>query len=257
MNFIAKPLYDFLKFNRIFRRFYFFTIEFFNKKMVYQHTIDIVGGKAIVKALLNENSLIFSAGVGLDFDFEHSMISEFNARIIALDPTETAANFIEEWARFNKRASNNIVFLKKALTTDGLPVKFYHSDSDYMASTLKDHRDSGVLFNTWESLSIHKVLIDHKIDYLKIDIEGSEYDIIDSLKSLDVPQVSIEFHHFCSESYSLIDTIRCINKMISFGYEVIDYGSFHGRARKLPKYVSLWKDNNVELLFIKANLKSL
>ncbi|MEA2697882.1 MAG: Methyltransferase domain, partial [Myxococcales bacterium] len=87
--------------------------------------------------------------------------------------------------------------------------------------------------------------------YLKIDIEGAEYPILERMARISVPQISIEFHHHCSTEYALPQTIALIQKIVDMGYDAIDYGAFHGAERKLPEFVSRWSDLNCELLFIR------
>ena len=83
---------------------------------------------------------------------------------------------------------------------------------------------------------------------------SSEMSIID-LESLDaplsVPQIAIEFHHFCIPERTLSESMKWTELLKSWGYTAYDFGSWAGRSRKLPKYTSLNSDLNVEILFIK------
>jgi hypothetical protein len=68
------------------------------------------------------------------------------------------------------------------------------------------------------------VIVHLKIDYLKMDIEGSEYGVIRSLKDLDqrlVPgQLAIEFHHFQS-AFERVDTLNSIKELSELGYRIV------------------------------------
>jgi len=56
-----------------------------------------------------------------------------------------------------------------------------------------------------------------------MDIEGAEYDVLD--ECIGVRQLCVEFHHFCINGISINDTNRCIKKLISSGYEILDKNS--------------------------------
>ena len=58
-----------------------------------------------------------------------------------------------------------------------------------------------------------------KIDLLKMDIEGSEYEVIDSIIHIPdtVRQFCVEFHHFCTNK-TIEDTKNCILKIKSLGF---------------------------------------
>lgn len=85
-----------------------------------------------------------------------------------------------------------------------------------------------------------------------MDIDGNEYTILESLEEpLTNPQIAIEFHHFCIPERTLDETTKFIELLESWSYSAYDFGSWAGRGGKLPKYVSLYSDLNVEILFIK------
>lgn len=62
-----------------------------------------------------------------------------------------------------------------------------------------------------------------KIDYMKVDIEGGEYDFIDSLTHYQadlIAQLSIEFHDFVDPKLSG-KTHRAIRKLHELGFEMV------------------------------------
>ena len=63
-----------------------------------------------------------------------------------------------------------------------------------------------------------------RIDLLKIDIEGAEYDVLDHLLShkLRVKQVLVEFHHNILPGIPRSKSIRYILKMIKAGYKLLN-----------------------------------
>ena len=224
-----------------------------DKKYLYENRIEILGGKAVCLDLIEAGSTIISGGIGNDVEFEKLCIYKKNVKVIGFDPTDTAELFITK-CNYSKKFHQNYEFNKLAITADGQPIKLYYADDDFMSSASSDHKNVlGTNYKVCESVSLDDIIIKNtNISYLKLDIEGPEYEIINNLDAINIPQISIEFHHHCDKSFTLEDTISCVRKLVDMGYEVFDYGEFHGRKRKLPKYVSKWSDLNCEFLFIKS-----
>jgi FkbM family methyltransferase len=79
--------------------------------------------------------------------------------------------------------------------------------------------------------SIESIVRDNnlkQIDVLKMDIEGAEYEIIDSIQSVSVPihQILIEFHHFYPQVDSSL-TKEAIRKLNNFGYKIFSIEGYN------------------------------
>jgi hypothetical protein len=61
-----------------------------------------------------------------------------------------------------------------------------------------------------------------KIDLLKLDIEGFEYEVIDSFLNdkIEVNQICVEFHHFYKD-INKRKTKKTIRKLLNAGYKII------------------------------------
>lgn len=216
------------------------------------YELAILGGKLIAKSRLKQNQVVVSAGVGTDLNFELEVISRLGNTVLAIDPTEVSANYIARARAVNCKKLEKLRFVNKALTKDGEPIIFYSGDGDRMASTSATHSIGNSNSMTFESVSLEELQSIEDIGYLKLDIEGYEYVLLESLtKPLTIPQIAIEFHLFCIDERTLTETIKWIETIISWGYTAIDYGAWAGRTRNIPKYSALFTDTNVELLFIR------
>jgi hypothetical protein len=74
-----------------------------------------------------------------------------------------------------------------------------------------------------------------RIDLLKIDIEGSEYEVIDNLLERRIPvrQICVEFHHGMLPGVRRRQSIRSILKLLAAGYQLIDQaGNNHTFLRR-------------------------
>ena len=222
-------------------------------RFVYPHQLEMIGGKLICPDLIPEGSIIISGGVGNDVEFELELIRRRNVKVIGIDPTSTADEFVAKRKLQEPLLQEKYIYVKKALSDTNAPIKLFYGENDGMSSVSSQHRDAsqGNYF-VCDAVTIGDLMKEYKnVSYLKIDIEGAEYGILNKLEHIDVAQISIEFHHHCSTEYTLLQTIALIQKLEKMGYDAIDYGSYHGRGRDLPMYAAKWSDLNCELLFIK------
>lgn len=222
-------------------------------QMLYPHKVEMIEGKLICLELIPNGSTIISGGVGNDVKFELELIKRKNTKVVGLDPTSTAENFVAAEKEKTPELRSNYIYLKKALSDSTDDLKLYFGEDDFMSSVSSQHRDTKTdNFFVCQATTIDELMKEYKnVSYLKIDIEGAEYNILNKLEKITIPQISIEFHHHCSTEYKLSETISLIEKVANMGYDVLDYGAYHGRDRKLPAHVSKWSDLNCELLFIR------
>jgi FkbM family methyltransferase len=200
---------------------------------------DGVESKRVCMDLVPEGSVIISGGIGTNISFDVEMISKKGCILVVVDPSNMSQQFLQHFAHIP-----NFLYLKKALNYKAGTIELYEGDSGngLMGSTEPSHHSVSksikeVNTSTCEAITLQSLFDTYSnISYLKLDIEGGEYGILDSLQSLDIPQVSIEFHHFCSDLWSKEDTQNCIKKMNGWGYTEYCYGN-----------------DGVEFLFIKEN----
>ena len=62
-----------------------------------------------------------------------------------------------------------------------------------------------------------------RIDLLKLDIEGSEYDVIEHILERRIPvrQICVEYHHGILPGIRRSDTIRSMIKLARRGYQLV------------------------------------
>ncbi len=222
-------------------------------EILYSHKLEMIGGKLICLDLIPKGSTIISGGVGNDVKFELELIKRKNVKVIGIDPTNTAQQYIKNLEATEPLLKSNYTYLKKALSHSNEAITLFFGDNDMMSSVSSQHRDAAAQNSfVCEAITIDELMAQYKnTAYIKIDIEGAEYAILNKLEKLSVPQISIEFHHHCCTEYSLAQSISLIQKIEKMGYDAIDYGAYHGRDRALPEFSSKWSDLNCELLFIK------
>ena len=128
-------------------------------------------------------------------------------------------------------------------------LKFYYAEHDAphfqvcsakIEHVKKHHPNSKINFFKIETISINNFLENYiknqTIDYLSIDIEGLDFEVLMSinLKKYNIKNISIEYLHL-----SKFQKRNMINKLIKFGYSYCGYGYDH---------------NNYDFLFVKKKI---
>lgn len=192
------------------------------------------GGWAVDLDLIPFGSTVVSAGVGEDISFDLGLINLKSCRVIGIDPTEKARRYIEN----NK--NERFDFLQKALySKSNKKIKIYKSNNpDWVSESLtpSHHTVTPSQFYEAETISIEDILNKYKnVSVLKMDIEGAEYEVLNSISKLDVPQICIEFHHFCTD-FTADDTEKCIKHLQRMGY-VLAHSTSGGRVVKEATFI--------------------
>jgi FkbM family methyltransferase len=167
---------------------------------------------------LNAKSVIYSGGVGSDISFEHELARRFGCKVVLLDPSPTGVktmalpeNKIPQFHYFPVALAGCAGRLDLASPL--------HGDS----WSVKNDSTVKVDVPCTDLLSLMRQNQHDHIDLLKLDIEGSEYEVIDDFLKRRIPvrQVSVEFHHTLIPGIRRSRTIRAIFKLIASGYKLI------------------------------------
>jgi len=174
---------------------------------------------------LDENSVIYSFGVGEDISFDLKLIQHFNLHIHAFDPSPRSIEWVQK-----EKPREEFHFYPFGLADQDGSITFIepqepgiHSlkmtDSSYReAEELKTH-----LLPVHRLSTIVKKLGHERIDLLKMDIEGAEYEVIEDLVNSSIPisQVLIEFHHRF-ESIGIGRTQHAISSLNRAGFSIFN-----------------------------------
>ena len=179
-------------------------------------------GWVIDESSIDSESIIYSVGVGSNIDFDLELIDSLDVTIHAFDPTPRSVEWVKEQNLSNKfifhpvglAAENGFMNFyppAKSSSTHFSPVDRYGNTDNEIKAPVKD-------IDTMASELGHK-----KIDLLKMDIEGAEYEVIKALPDSEViiNQILIEFHHMY-KSISFSQTVEAINTLKNLGFEIFD-----------------------------------
>jgi len=179
----------------------------------------IYGGWTIcTEAGLGSDSVIYSVGVGEDISFDLDLIKAFGCRIFAFDPTPRSIKLLK-----TQHLPKEFQFFPWGLgAIDGLasfaaPADLRHVS--YSSAAIKGHV---VQCKVYRLSTLMRKLGHDRIDLLKMDIEGSEYDVItDILNHNPRPrQLLTEFHH---GMYGITrdKTAIALKRLNTMGYRIV------------------------------------
>lgn len=189
------------------------------------------GAWAIPASLhLDAGSIVYSAGIGFDISFDRALIERFGCVVNACDPGDAVAEFVRQ-----QHLSPEFLFEQVALgTTDG-NIGYTPLGPSGGVSALVAAESTETFFLPTKTLRTLMNQRGHKrIDLLKMDIEGAEYDVVDHMITEGIlPDcILVEFHHLQLNMHKR--TRASVERLKAVGYRnfwVSDLGAEYGFLR--------------------------
>ncbi|MDM8553314.1 FkbM family methyltransferase [Desulfococcaceae bacterium HSG7] len=181
------------------------------------------GGFYVCPDLLDQNSIVYSFGIGEDVSFDVLMIKNHNCRVFGFDPTPKSINWVKKQS---DTLSSNFIFYeygigeKCGIVDFFLPKNNKHVSGSFVIQKYVD--DNQTITVELKSFAVITDELGHnQIDVLKMDIEGGEYTVLEGILNspIQINQILVEFHDRFFEDGKL-KTINCINILHSYGYEI-------------------------------------
>ncbi len=177
------------------------------------------GGWWISTDEINNRPLtIFSFGLGEDISFDIDMMKQYKCTLHGFDPTPKSIKYIE-----SLNLDQNFHFYKYALSDKNGTLSFnLPVNDDHISGSLEEISSSNTIQVKCKNLqSICKELNIKDIDILKMDIEGSEYKVLENMIDSNIypDQVLVEYHHFF-KSISNDQTKKSIDLLLNNKYEL-------------------------------------
>ena len=137
------------------------------------------GGFYVNPDLLNENSVIYSFGIGDDISFDTTIIKKHHCHVFGFDPTV----YSMQWLK-TQNIPETFHFYNFGISSESGYVDFYlaknpehTSESIVVQSNINVKKKVTVKMKSLKDIMIE--LGHNHIDVLKMDIEGAEYDLIE------------------------------------------------------------------------------
>ena len=202
-----------------------FLIPYENKNLIRLGN-DFDGGYLVDEQTVHDSQYLISIGIGYDWSFEKHFYKLKKCKIFSYDGSVGLKFFS---AKIKHRLKSflkipTINYFKKTIWWIFLPLRFYYFFSNLGFIHKKKHQE---LFVTNDSLSkkqennisIDKIFNNLPIDakvFLKIDVEGAEYQLLESIIKVQsrLTSLAIEFHNLDHDRYleleSFIDSFDLV-----------------------------------------------
>ena len=172
----------------------------------------------------NKDSIVYSLGVGDEIDFDLAIIEQYGVEVFAFDPTPSSIDMLDE-----SKLPERFHFQPWAVTATDGSLQFYPrlkkdgTKSDVMFTMIPEEetKDDVIEVPAYSLSTITRKLGHDRIDVLKMDIEGAEYEVLDGLLESPVKptQLLVEFHHRFVEN-GLERTYDIISRLRDAGYQI-------------------------------------
>lgn len=177
------------------------------------------GGFYIYPEALPARPIVYSFGIGKDISFDETMMHLHEAQVFAFDPTPDSIAWINQ-----ENANSSLQFYPYGISAKTGFIDFYlpknplHVSGSVVATSFVDEAQK-IKVQMKRLADILAELGHKKIDVLKMDIEGAEYDVIPDIleTQVQISQILIEFHGRVLGHQKTIEAVELLKK---HGYEV-------------------------------------
>ncbi len=162
-----------------------------------QHSGTDYGGWVIPRNLFNSDSICYCVGCGMDISFDLGMIESFGCDIYGFDPTPKAVKYVNDVAGQESKYH----FYELGLWDEEDTLRFYtpKNPAHVSHSALNLQKTEEYINVKVKRLSkIMEELGHSNLSLLKIDIEGAEYKVIESIinDGIDIKVICVEYDEY-------------------------------------------------------------
>lgn len=172
----------------------------------------------IIADLLDEQSIVYSFGVGNEISFDLELINAFDLQIFAFDPTPKSIDWI-----LQQKLPKQFIFNPIGLANyNGKAVFYPPINPNHISASIIERKETKneaykVDVRTLRSLMVE--LEHNSIDLLKISIEGAEYQVINNIinENIKPKQILVCFNHN-HKNISSKQTVKAVEILRKSGY---------------------------------------
>ncbi len=168
---------------------------------------------------LGPDSVVISAGAGRDISFERAVADRFGCRVTLLDPSPTGQ---ATWA--DPAVRHPLIDWRAEGLAARAGALTFAAPLDPAEGSFTIARPGAATLSL-PCTTLPELLRQRgatRVDLLKLDIEGFEYEVIDDLldRGLAVGQICVEFHHD-QLPVGRRATLRCLLRLRRAGYRLV------------------------------------
>ena len=176
------------------------------------------GGWAVPDDRLGTNAVCYCVGIGADASFDLGLIDRYGCDVHSFDPTPVAVSYVS-----NTVTPPGFHFHAVGLWSSDGEIPFHapqnRAHASYSALNLQDTEET-VYCQVKRLANLMSELGHTHLDLLKMDIEGAEFEVIDSILAdgLDIDTICVEFHR---SSAGLGRIVATIDRLQACGWGII------------------------------------
>lgn len=195
----------------------FFPLDIYIRKHIYGN---YQAEWCIAANTLNTDSIVYSIGVGTDISFDLTIIEKYKCRVFAFDPTPRSINWLK-----NQALPETFIFSPYGISNENGNIIFYPpADTGHVSFSIEpvfSDRQNGISLPVKRLNTIMEIHGHQKINLLKMDIEGSEYNVIKDIldSSINIEQILVEFHHRFDKE-AIDKTRNVVQNLKKAGYKI-------------------------------------
>jgi FkbM family methyltransferase len=177
------------------------------------------GGAFVDVRSLGPDSVVYSFGIATEISFDRAIIKAAGCHVWGFDPDPRSTRWLKAPERY---VPEQFHFSELALAVESREYVFHTTDIERMSGSLSRGYDEGEDIHV-QGKSLKDIMADNHhalVDYLKMDIEGAEYELLNAwLEEYDllpVKQLWLEFHpdgHATTER----DSVALARKLAKIG----------------------------------------
>lgn len=176
------------------------------------------GGWIVPTSLLSQDSICWCAGVGEDITFDLAIIQRFGCHAWGIDPTPRAVRHVEIHAAHEPCYH----FIPVGLWSEDTTMRFFAPrDPSHVSHSILNLQQTGEGFDApcRSIASLMKDLNHRHLDLLKLDVEGAEYVVLESLYRDEIrPRIlCVEF----DQPSPLRNVLAASRRLIAGGYKLV------------------------------------
>jgi len=171
------------------------------------------------------SSVVADVGCGYEAEFSRHVIDAHGLRAFGVDPTRKHALFLRE---LEKSSHGRFTHLPLAVSRTTGRLTFHESKQNESGSILTAHtniRNDETTAYEVESVSLRELvrrLGTESVAFLKLDLEGAEYDLFEQVDEEDLRpfgQIFLECHHHCTD-HTFRETKDLVGRVCRTGFNV-------------------------------------
>jgi FkbM family methyltransferase len=199
------------------------------------------GGWTIPTSLLKKDSICYLAGAGVDISFDTALARRIGCPVWIFDPTPRSQQHFDDLMRavaeqktffvypgipydIDTTSARLLNFIPIGLWSRTDTVKFFApKDKTHVSHSIANLQDTDHYFEArvQRLRDIMQVQGHSRLDLLKLDIEGAEFEVLDSILEdrIDITILCVEFHPDKDGSKARIQS--ALNRLTDHGFQVI------------------------------------